>query len=258
MTDDHSTREIYVGYLGLPRAHLSFLRIAIPMTLLFLLVVSALIANRAEPAGDAAWDTTEQAWTGVLQMQPYPVLFTEPDEDGHSAWLLVELNKKGAHDRLAGFDGQAVQVTGYRLRREGRSMIELSPDDPATSPDEAVVPIQTFAPMADPPAQVELGVVTLSGEIVDGKCFLGAMRPGEGVTHKACATLCIRGGLPPMLATRNPDGSIRMLLLSIDGEVALPEPMLPRVAEPVQVTGLLTRYGSLEILQTVPDAVLSR
>lgn len=258
MTEEPSAREIYVGYLGLPRAHLNFLRVAIPMTLVFLIAVSAVIASRVRPAGDAVWETSERTWTGVLQMQPYPVLFTEPDEDGHSAWLLVEINKKGSQDRLAAFDGQAVQIKGYRLYREGRTMIELSPDDAATEPDEAVVPIQTLAPLAQAPEQVDLGRVTVRGEIVDGKCYLGAMRPGEGTTHKACAALCIRGGLPPMLVTRNPDGSVRMLLLSVDGAVALPDSMMARVAEPVEVMGLLTRYGSLEILQTTPDAVLSR
>ena len=54
-----------------------------------------------------------------------------------------------------------------------------------------------------------LGVATLRGEIVDSKCYLGAMKPGDQKTHKACATLCIRGGIPPVLVERLPGGGTR-------------------------------------------------
>lgn len=259
MTDaPGSDDRIYVGYLGLPRAHAMFLRLAIPLTLLFLVVVGALIALRSEPAGNAVWDAEAREWVGQLRMEPYPVLYTLPDNEGISAWLLCEIAKFGAHERLAAFDGQYVQISGYRLHRAGRAIIELSPNDPATEADDAVLVLQALAAPPPPPEQAELGTVTLAGEIVDGKCYLGAMRPGNGQAHKACATLCIQGGLPPMLVTRYQDGSPRMILLSVDGSVDLPESVLPLIAEPVQVTGMLTRYGSLEILQTLTDGISRR
>src|SRR5690349_19376703 len=56
--------------------------------------------------------------------------------------------------------------------------------------------------------------VSLRGEIVDSKCFLGAMRPGNGKTHKACAMLCIAGGVPPMFVTRDSAGREEYYLLA--------------------------------------------
>jgi len=254
----HENRSIYVGYLALPRAHAAFLRVAVPLTLVFLVVVGGLIANRAEPAGTAVWDAEAREWTGQLRLEPYPVLFTHPDPDGVSAWMLCEIAKFGAHERLAPFDGQHVTLSGYRLQREGRAIIELEPDDPATDTDDAVaIALNLPAPPPDP-VQTDLGRVELDGEIVDGKCYLGAMRPGNGQSHKACATLCIRGGLPPMLVTRATDGSTRMLLLMVDGTTDLPEDLLPLVAEPVRITGLLRTYGQLEILETTADAIRQR
>ena len=46
--------------------------------------------------------------------------------------------------------------------------------------------------------------VMLRGEIVDSKCYLGVMNPGEGTVHRDCAARCLSGGLPPMLVVRSP------------------------------------------------------
>ncbi|MFG0304625.1 MAG: hypothetical protein ACF8Q5_00260 [Phycisphaerales bacterium JB040] len=259
MPEEHEhSRGLYVGYLSLPRRHAAFLRVAVPLTLVFLVSVGVVIAGRSKPAGDAVWDAQAREWTGLLRLEPYPALYTRPDPDGVSAWLLCEIAKSGAHERLAGFDGRHVTLSGYRLHRDGRAIIELEPDDPATDADEAVRILDHLPAPPPAPVQRDLGRVELDGEIVDGKCYLGAMRPGNGQAHKACATLCLRGGLPPMLVTRATDGSARMLLLLIDGEAAVPEDLLPLVAEPVRVTGLLRTYGQLEVLETTPDALRRR
>jgi nitrite reductase/ring-hydroxylating ferredoxin subunit len=34
------------------------------------------------------------------------------------------------------------------------------------------------------------------GPLGDPKCFARAMKPGDGKTHKGCAVLCLRGGIP--------------------------------------------------------------
>lgn len=44
--------------------------------------------------------------------------------------------------------------------------------------------------------------VTLDGELVDSKCYLGTMKPGDGKTHKSCAILCLRGGIPPLFVSK--------------------------------------------------------
>ena len=57
-------------------------------------------------------------------------------------------------------------------------------------------------------------LVTITGEIVDSKCFLGVMVPGSGKTHKECASLCLRGGIPPAVYVRDEAGRSALLLLT--------------------------------------------
>lgn len=40
------------------------------------------------------------------------------------------------------------------------------------------------------------GEVTVTGEIIDLKCFTSGMMGGRGPEHEECAIACIKGGLP--------------------------------------------------------------
>src|SRR5947207_1819862 len=93
-----------------------------------------------------------------------------------------------------------------------------------------------------------LGRRTLVGEIVDSKCFLGVMNPGQLTPHRACAIRCISGGVPPVLVVRQKNGpAIYLLLVASDGK-----PVLDIVAEPVEITGEVEREGDLLILRADP------
>ena len=81
--------------------------------------------------------------------------------------------------------------------------------------------------------------------IVDSKCFFGVMRPGRGKTHKACAALCIRGGIPPSFWVRDAQGRETILLMTDASGAPLGEEILPLVADPVRATGELVRVGDL-------------
>src|SRR6266513_1903853 len=95
-------------------------------------------------------------------------------------------------------------------------------------------PIQRFSDSTNP---VRLGQQTLVGEIVDSKCYLGVMNPGQLTTHRACAIRCISGGIPPVLLVRQKDGpAIYLLLVSADGK-PVNRQVLNMVAEPVEITG---------------------
>ena len=81
---------------------------------------------------------------------------------------------------------------------------------------------------------------TLVGEIVDTKCYLGAMKPGRGKPHRDCASLCIRGGIPAALLVRTEDGERHLVHLMSLGRPAGRE-VLDFVGQPVEITGLLRR-----------------
>ncbi len=97
-----------------------------------------------------------------------------------------------------------------------------------------------------------LGKQTLAGEIVDSKCFLGVMNPGQLTPHRACAIRCISGGVPPVLLVRQNDGpAICLLLVSAEGK-PVNKQVLDRVAEPLEITGEVERQGELLILRAAP------
>jgi hypothetical protein len=97
-------------------------------------------------------------------------------------------------------------------------------------------------------------VRTLRGEIVDSKCYLGVMNPGEFKTHKACAIRCISGGIPPVLVVRTPGAAPQHYLL-VDGDGgAVNRRVLDHVAEPLEITGRVTREGESLVLWADPGA----
>lgn len=246
--------EFFVGYLRTPRGQRAFLR-GVALALLPLIgFTSGYLARGQRDPGDGAWDDSRaRTFTGIVEAEPYPALRTiDPETGAATTLLLVEMGKFGGGRRAAPFDGKHVSVSGYLLARDGRRMIELEPGDGAIRPAGAA----ESAPAALRRAPREsLGLVTLRGEIVDTKCYLGAMKPGAGKPHKECATLCIRGGIPPTLITREPGGRARhYLLCGADGR-ALDERVLPFVADPVQVRGVLERRGDQLLLKIDPAEI---
>ena len=96
--------------------------------------------------------------------------------------------------------------------------------------------------------ELELGLMTLVGEVVDSKCYLGAMKPGRGKPHRACAVRCISGGIPPLLRVEDHAGNVDLLLLVTSDGDSLPMEVLDRVAEPVEITGNVVRSGDRLLL----------
>lgn len=240
--------DFYVGYLPTPPRHLRLVRRLSWITLVWIFALGIAIASTQRAPGRAVWDTgAERAWTGTLVMDPYPLLV--PD-DGAEPLLVVEMAKHGAQPRLEPFAGRRVTLRGYALERDQRRMIELTPGETAIAPESGPArPVPTHSTPSIP--------VTLLGEIVDGKCYLGAMKPGDGLAHKSCATLCIRGGLPPMLLTTEDARPVFRLLL-VDGSTDLPEHILALVAEPVRITGELTTLHGLPVIRTTSGGITLR
>lgn len=247
MAEQDRESGLYVGYLPTPAREKRFLRVLIPVLLWLGAITTGLVAWRMQDPGTGVWDiSNEQTWEGVLRADPYPLLEIERAGETEIV-MLVEMGKFGP-ERARAFDGQRVEVTGFELERDGRRIFELVPEERAISAlgGERV----SSAPLPTP-----IGSVTLRGEIMDSKCFLGAMKPGEGQGHRACAILCIRGGIPPMLVTRDASGNASYyLLVGTDGAGLAPD-ALDRIGEPVEITGELSRRGDLMMLAIDPGSV---
>lgn len=161
--------------------------------LLCLSGAAAVLSGRQGDPGDGEWPGEVVEVTGWVRVAPAP--FVETRE---GAVLVVGFNKRGARERLGGV--AFATLRGTMLSRDGVRMLELSPGDDGVTP----APPGWGIPAAPIVAWERAGVETITGEITDPKCFLGAMKPGRGVTHRGCAAVCIAGGIPPVLVSSAP------------------------------------------------------
>jgi hypothetical protein len=89
--------------------------------------------------------------------------------------------------------------------------------------------------------------VTVTGEIVDSKCYLGVMNPGQGKVHRDCAARCLSGGIPPIFVTT--DGREQFLLVGLDGRALGRDALREFVAEPITIRGDLLQQGESRLLK---------
>lgn len=251
MAEGPSDDEFFVGYLPTPPRTRRF-SIAVAGGLLVLALAAAVLG--VVGSGSTGRGFGPQAQTegdgvvGLLTTHPYGVLWV-PGDHGPSAVLLVRQGKFGIGTQFDAMDGTVVRVAGYVIEREGRRMIELGgPPAPAELPADqlAVLTARTTT---------SRGTTRLTGEIVDEKCWLGRMRPGAARTHRACAQLCVAGGIPPVIVGTDASGvAYAAILVGADG-AAIGDTVLPYVAEPVAVTGELVREGDLDYLRLAPGGL---
>lgn len=226
--------------------------IAFLLTSAAVLGILLALAQRTIDISVFEWGTVKK-FSGILRSQPYPhLLVPRPGaSDGQtpfSSYYLVKPFKFGLEPDIASrLDGKAVSLKGTLIYRGGQTMIEVADDSlkPAETAGTMSSRTQTVSPMS-------LGQQTLTGEIVDSKCFLGVMNPGALTPHRGCAIRCISGGIPPVLVVRQTNGAASyFLLVSADGS-AVNKQVLNLVAEPVAITGEVQRQGELLILRADP------
>jgi hypothetical protein len=237
----------YVGYLPrAPAPHARTTRASAGVLAVLCAAVAAAAVALQTPPGTGHWSSDEPVdFTGLLTLHPYPLLML-PGEPAPVA-LVVAAGKHGAADRLRPLDGRVVRLRGTRISRDGRLMIELLDADSAAAPSEVLT-----MPDVRP---IDLGGVAVRGEVIDPKCYLGAMKPGSGKTHRACAVRCISGGIPPMLISHEPNGSPVYYLLTDAAGNAANDAILPYVGDVVDARGRLSRVGDMLVLAADPAAI---
>lgn len=232
--------EFFVGYLPMPARLGQFYKVLVAILLCIGAGFAFWVSSSQESAGKGQWNVAEtSSFSGFLTLNPYPVLHTS-GQNPRSIMLLTQ-GKHSAAAFTEALDGKHVKVSGFSIERGGWMSLELrSPDDikEINAPAGASVP-----------AIESLEAVTLSGEVVDSKCFMGVMKPGGGKVHRACAALCVAGGIPPMLVVKQTDGSrYGYLLVDQQGNSAAEE-VADTIAMPVRIAGQLERRGDLTYLR---------
>jgi hypothetical protein len=239
--------ELYVGYLPeAPAGVAAWIRRTVVLLFLAAVPLAVGLAAAQRPFANAVFELgVERELEGVVRETPHPVLeVTRPgaasDAAAVSRYLLVNPFKHGA--AVAGRDGLRVRARGSLVYRDDLTMVEIVPEE-----------IEELGGGGLPSRERRFGVHTLVGRIVDSKCYLGVMKPGEGKPHRACAARCISGGIPPLFVVSDRRGpALRLLLVGADGR-AVNDEVLGFVAEPLEIRGEVVRVDDLWILKADPE-----
>lgn len=232
----------FVGYLGIPKPLVLTMAALAVGAVSFFAAFAFAVGSTQDAPEDARlrFDLGQQTVSGVLEVYPYPIVHvTEGSERVATGETLMMsgAGKFGVQEAAGRVEGTGVEVTGVLLNRGSIRMLQI----PNRNRDI------TAAPHADapPPAPIDLGRWRLAGEICDGKCLTGAMRPGRGLAHKACAELCILGGVPPVFVSSQPiDGEEFLMIGAADGG-PITEALLDRTGVYVSLEGQVERRGSI-------------
>jgi len=236
--DAGTARPLFIGWQTRHRGAMLRPALVFVAATLFLAVTAALVVTTHQHRiAVSTFDYRNPVTlTGHLVATPFPALAQLAGKDifGNPAFRLFPLvneGKFGAGDKVRSFlamnpAGQ-VRLTGNRIARGNRELLEVTAVEPAGdgiafTPHERTLAMDTV----------------IRGEIIDPKCYFGAMNPGEGKPHRSCAIRCISGGIMPMLKYEE-EGQLRYAVLVRSDGTAPNADVLEAVAEPVRIRGSL-------------------
>jgi hypothetical protein len=191
-------------------------------------------------------------YRGVIVERPYPAVRLDGgDVSATPIPLLVAPGKHGADAIVQGLNGRRFTFTGTRIKRGAYTMIEIEPASIVGATGVTSAPgVASHEHTGNELPGSELFQVT--GEIVDSKCFLGVMVPGSGKTHKECASLCLRGGIPPALYVQDKAGRAALMLMTGPSGESITSWAVEAAGEAITVTGSITKQGGWLVLRTDP------
>lgn len=229
------SNEFYIGYRKqAPPLMAHRIRIVVAFTIVSLGLSAAAIGFVQSPIDSGGYEFgVSRTFEGTLHESPLPYLL--PDE-AFGALLLVGAGKQGLPEFARPGIEKHVRFNGSIIYRQNMTMIEMN--------NSASFEVLDDAPAIDTTVD-SLGPATLTGELVDTKCFFGVMRPGVGKVHRACAANCLAGGVPPGLLLRQEDGRATVVMLAnSEGQ--------PLTINPQWAARQITVAGTLEVHDAIP------
>ncbi len=233
-------KDFYIGYLPkMPKSTAKFVRLFVISVFAAAIILAVIVWFGQKPFANSFFEYNEvKDFTGTIQAAPIPFLLVEKAEKNNGLptferFPLVAEGKFGVD--ASAFDNQTVKLKGKLIYRDDLKMIEVAADSITKQETNNSAPVETAE---------TLGMQTFNGEIVDSKCYLGVMNPGQSKPHKECAIRCLSGGIPPLFIVKDQAGNVSELwLLSEKGEKVNRE-ILDFVAEPLEITGEVKRFGN--------------
>lgn len=247
--------EFYIGYYpDAPKGIARTVQITIGVILVAIIITVIVIVKSQIGFTNSQFEYgTLTELEGVLYRNPVPMLRvnTGKDVSGKALYksiLLVNFSKFGAESLLAAYTQKGVsesesvvRLRGTLIYYDGVTVMEL------TEQENALLEVKKSNTSIR--LRKELGEISLEGEIVDPKCYFGAMKPGENTPHRDCAIRCISGGIPPVFVVKNPSGEANYMLLTDQNGNAINDQILQYVGIPLTLKGQLDQIDEWFVLK---------
>ena len=255
----------YIGYLPkAPAEYRNFIRLVIfAIMVVMYFTISIVVSNQQKFSAGIFERNKLTELEGILMLHPFPAIKTFYGKDLYGNPVvktipLVNYGKFGAEPVLKNVAESSssdlaelwIKLRGKLIHNKGVTILELSEKEksileitPASKKQLANIAASKT---------IDLTTSTLSGQIIDPKCYFGVMKPGEGKPHSDCAIRCIAGGIQPMLMIRNEKGQETFFILRDTLGRPVNDRILSYVGMPVEVSGKLTRVDDWLILKTDP------
>ena len=250
--------EFYIGWEeeappGYQRFSIVFLSV-LAVTTVFIMTLWLL---KSDGFADSRYEYgKESVYKGVIYEYPAPMLVVFNPEDTLSV-PLVNFGKFGVTEPMKYFKSQMrnnlldyeVELRGTIIEFDGKKWLEL------TDEERSLLSFKKLESPSPPLNIKNTGRKEITGEIVDPKCFFGAMKPGFGKVHLSCAVRCISGGIPPILVSQNENGLLSYYFLTGEGGRMINDEILSFVGIPVGISGNTKMVIDWNVLEIKPEDV---
>ena len=236
------TDEFYVSYI---EGSMGYQTKKTIKKFIFLIVMSVCIGAfvfsfSQQPFKNSSFElTTATKITGVFHQTPYPMLRIEVAKNEFKNILLLGFGKSSANPFLKKVQKEVVDLNGSHLTIEGnliyyngKTLIQITDENKVSFLSESKMQL---------PEKTNIGSMTLTGEIIDPKCYFGVMKPGKGKIHRSCAIRCISGGIPPVLATTDKNNLKHYFLITNIHGGPIHKEILPFIGKPAEITGIVEK-----------------
>lgn len=222
---------------------------------LFIIVLAGFIFSFTQkPFKNSSFElSSESKITGVYHESPYPMLRVEVAEKEFKNILLLGFGKSSVNpflqellEKEKTLQGKTLSIEGNLIYYNGKTLIQVTDAEKVKLINANPVLLNNNIP---------IGEISLSGEIIDPKCYFGVMKPGNGKIHRSCAALCISGGIPPVLATD--DGNKLapyFLICDLDGK-PINIAVLPFIGKPSEIKGMVEKMEDWYLLKIDIDNI---
>lgn len=247
--------DFYIGYLNGQKLSKS-LWVFVGAVLIIAPLLAVWLVSRQRGFADSTYEFGNLTQhEGIIVNDPIPMLLRED-----KSIPLIGYGKFGADALFEELPEPPFEakVEGTLVYYDGRTLLEVTNGVKGIEVGEAV-PLENDKMTAAQRRLIGreakvLGPSWFGGEIIDPKCYFGAMTPGQGKPHRSCAIRCISGGIPPVFAVHNGGDVEYYLLRGKDGE-PINQQILDLVALPVLLSGELLEYGDWKVLRCDPKNI---